>query len=82
MSDEKIDWEAAAAGQSAVNTFCPHCCRDKFGPNACDCPGSGLLAGGGGPLDLGIERSALAGTNNFKLFFEEFTSIANIEPDQ
>lgn len=53
--------------------WCPHCFRDLFGLNACQCPGSGLLAGTGGTLNLGLVRDPLPRqTNDVQFFAEEF----------
>jgi len=69
--------ERLLPGPAHVSDFCPICFRGPFGPDRCQCPGSGFLAGEGGTLALGIERDPLLGrTNDFVLFHEEFLSVA------
>ena len=62
--------------------ICPLCGGPDIGPGGCVCPGSGMLAGENGTIDLGIERDPLIGvTNNFTVFHENFEAIIRGEDD-
>ncbi len=79
MTDD--EWAAAAEAQRVYNSWCPHCRRDKFGPNACKCPGSTMFFLDNGTLDIGDlpEPPSTNSTNSFHIFFEEFTSVTEVD---